>query len=86
MESAKRTRRGTALTSTVMMELSFAGDILAEEQYRILIRLVLLRRWREGTCPYVVECHHRHYYLEEELDTLEITLCRFVTTFVYSFP
>ena len=23
-----------------------------------------------------MECHHRHYYLEEELDTLEITLCR----------
>ena len=25
-----------------------------------------------------MECHHRHYYLEEELDTLEITLCRLV--------
>ena len=40
----------------------------------------MLRQWREGTCPYVVECHHRHYYLEEELDTMEITLCRFVIT------
>jgi len=36
----------------------------------------LCRRWREGTCPHVVECHHRHYYKEAELDTLEITLCR----------
>jgi len=36
----------------------------------------LCRRWREGTCPYVVECHHRHYYKDAERDTLEITLCR----------
>ena len=60
---------------------------MSKEQHHIQIdSFFLYRRWREGTCPYVVECHHRHYYLEEELDTLEITLCRFVITFVYSFP
>lgn len=36
----------------------------------------LCRQWREGTCPFVVDCHNRHYYLEAELNMLKISLCR----------
>ena len=30
-----------------------------------------------GTCPYLLDCFHRHYYKDEELEALEIGLSRF---------
>jgi len=36
----------------------------------------ICRRWREGTCPHVVDCFNRHYFTDEELETLDIRLCR----------